>query len=517
MDNLSKRIAALSPKQLKHLKMRLKNEGIDFDTGMKDVKENIYTSMEPVEEKDYYPLSSVQKRLFTLSRLVGDSTIYNISRVKVIEGNLEKERLAEVFKALVSRHKTLRTSFEFIEGEPVQRINKHVEFKIDYIEPAVELKTHTGREKDMYDDRIRGMVKCFVKPFNLSKAPLLRAGILKLSRDRHILMIDMHHIISDATSMRILLNEFKRLYKGQNLHELSIQYKDFSQWRNSEKIKAAMKQQKKYWLKEFEGEIPVLDLSTDYERPVEKSFEGGALYFRIKKKEVTVLKALALKENTTLFVTLLSVYNVLLSKISRQKDIIVGIPIAGRRHTGLNNIIGMFVNTLALRNYPSDEMTFGDFFKYVKQRTLDAFENQDYQFEDLVNNVVEHRDTSRNPIFDVFFSFAYPGVDQELRENLSFDEISDLEVKHYEGEGIFSMFDMYLYGAEVREELFLGITYCAKLFKKETIERFTRYLKEIVSLVVENNRIKLKDIKISHDLGIAGSNVIQDDGEDFGF
>jgi len=220
-------------------------------------------------------------------------------------------------------------------------------------------------------------------------------------------------------------------------------------------------------------------------------------------------------------VIMLAVYNVFLSKISRQKDIVVGVPTAGRHHPGLDDIIGMFVNTLALRNYPGDEKTFADFLKQVRQRTLEAFTNQDYQFEDLVNQVVKQRDTSRNPIFDVFFSFRAPGITQELPVSLTDDEESPLkpdeETKTFGAENTLSMFDLYFQGAEIKEEIFLVLVYSTKLFKKETMEKFINYMIEIILSVTGNNQVKLKDIKISHDLGSAAPTIFQDEEGDFGF
>jgi len=522
MIDYSRRIDALSPGQLKLLKMRLEKEGIDLniETGIKDAEDNkdIYASLNPVEKKDYYSLSSVQKRLFTLNRLEGAGTIYNVSWIRIIEGKLDKNRLEEMFKILVKRHESFRTSFESLEGEPVQRIHDNVEFEVEYYDAQGTAPGEKGN-----GGLHANIIKNFIRPFALSNAPLLRAGLVKLSNDSHILIYDMHHIMSDMTSKKILIDEFIRLYKGERLHELKVQYKDFCQWWNNERVKAAVKRQEKYWLQEFSGEIPVLNLPTDYPRPGNKRFEGASLSFTIDRKEAAVLRTLASQENTTLFAIVLSIYNVFLAKLGRQEDIIVGIPIVGRRHSDLDNVIGMFVNTLVLRNYPSGGITFVDFLNRVKQRTIDSFDNQDYPFEDLVNHVVKTRDTGRNPIFDVFFSFAYPNVkiDGVQQEDLQDDgaSVSDLhlKVKPYAGESSLSMFDMYLFGLSAREEISLGIVYSTQLFKKETIERFAGYFKEIVSAIVANNKIKLEEIKISHDLGTAKSSLFQDDDSGFEF
>jgi hypothetical protein len=514
MKNFSHRIAALSPGQLKLLKLRLKKEGIDFDVEMKTVKSNIFPTIEPCEEKEYFPLSSFQKRMFTLSQLEGAGAVYVTSLTRIIRENPDKDRVREVFKTLIKRHESFRTSFEFIDGEPVQKIHDHVEFEIEYHDLATGDRRQTTEGKSTTH-----LSSEFIRPFNLSEAPLLRVGLLKLEEKKYILMINMHHIITDAQSNKITWDEFNRLYNRQQLKELKIQYKDFSQWQNSRAVKAVMKHQENYWLKEFQGEIPIINLPTDYQRPVKRSYEGGFHIFKINRKETSALKALALKENTTLFVIMLTIYNIFLSKISRQKDIIVGIPIAGRRHAGIDNTIGMFVNSLALRNDVDDKTTWEDFLKRVRQQTLKAFANQDYQFEDLVDKVVKQRDTSRNPIFDVFFSFRAPGVSQELPPGLTDDEHSNRapgKKSNYQG-AMLSFFDLYFLGREIKEELFLVFIYSSELFKKETIARFVGYVKEIVSSVAENNMVQIGDIKISHDLGIAASTIFQDEESDFDF
>jgi non-ribosomal peptide synthetase component F len=301
--------------------------------------------------------------------------------------------------------------------------------------------------------------------------------------------------------------------------ELEIQYNDFSVWQQKKSVKSMLKHQETYWLKEFQGIIPVINLPIDFNRPLTRNPEGGFQSFKISKHTASALKTLALKENTTMFVVMLAVYNVFLSKICRQQDIIVGVPTAGRRHPGLDQIIGMFVNTLALRNFPENEITFIEFLRHTRQRTLEAFDNEDYQFEDLVNQTIKQRDTSRNPIFDVFYSFRAPGVSQELPINLSDDqETTVVSGEEYRNHGTtVSMFDLYFLGAEIKGELFLVLTYSAKLFKKETIERFIGYIEEIIAAVVENRNIILGSIEISHNLGFAETTILHDEENDFGF
>jgi hypothetical protein len=512
MNNITARIRALSPTRRKLFHMRLEKEGLSLPGGIDDGPGG-FTRITPVEEKEYYPLSSVQKRLFMLHRMEESMLTYNVTWMRVLEGKLDGKRLEESFKAIVKRHEPFRTSFEELEGEPVQRVHQYEDVQFE-----VSRRRLDGPLGEDLDNRIARIFLEFVSPFDLSKAPLLRVGVVELVEDRQVLMLDMHHIISDLASKRVLLNEFFSLYQGEPLPALRIQYKDFAQWRNSDAVKADAARQEKYWLSQFTGEIPVLNLPTDYERPAVKTTEGSSLNFEIPTARASALKTLALKENTTLFVVMLCVYCVLLSKISRQQDIIVGTPIAGRRYDGLDDMIGMFVNTLALRNHPAGEKTFLDFLKEVKQRTLDAFENQDYQFEDLVNKVVRQRDMSRNPVFDAFYSFTYPNIKNNgiQPEDMPDREPANVKIKPGSSSAA-SMFDLYLVLADLGNAIFGVITYSTRLFKRETIERYTGYLEEIISAVCENNRVTLNEIKISHDLGTAAAEIFQDEEDDFGF
>ncbi|MCP5046701.1 MAG: hypothetical protein GY940_05990, partial [bacterium] len=203
---------------------------------------------------------------------------------------------------------------------------------------------------------------------------------------------DMHHIIGDAISLDIFTRDFMALYAAEVLPGLRIYYKDYSCWRNREKVREKIKRQEDFWTGEFAGEIPVLDLFTDHPRPAVQGFEGKHLNFQLDEEKTRALKKIALEEDATIYMVLIAIFNILLAKISGQENIVVGTPVAGRRHADLEQIVGMLVNTLALRNYPSGEKPFRGFLREVRQRTLAAMENQDYQFEDLVEKVVVNRD-----------------------------------------------------------------------------------------------------------------------------
>jgi len=437
------------------------------------LEENIYSSIQPVEKREYYPLSSAQKRLYALQRFNLDEINYNMSKVITLEGIVNKDRIEKVLDKLIKRHEILRTSFELIDGEPVQQIHDEIAFKIDYLEVC--------------EKNVKEILKEFISPFDFSKAPLMRVGLIKLSEDKHILIFDMHHIISDGTSMGILIKEFTEIYKGEEHTKLKIQYKDYAIWQR-EVLGSNLKKQEEYWVEKFNGEIPVLNMPTDYLRPSIRSFEGDIVDFRLNKELTSGLKNIAKETGTTIYIVLLAGYNVLMSKYSGQEDIVVGSPIAGRSHADLENIIGMFVNMLVMRNFPKGNKTFREFLEEVKQTALQAYENQDYQFEELVEKLNVRRDMSRNPLFDIMF--VLQNIDVES------NELDGLKVNPYNYEKKTSRFDMTLNAVELRGKIEFNIEYCTKIFRRDTIERLSRHFINILQNIVEDVEVKVSEIQM---------------------
>ena len=361
-----------------------------------------FVSLQPLEKKEYYALSPAQQRLYVLHRFEVKSTAYNLPNILSLEQNINKDTLEETFKKLISRHESLRTSFIIVGNEPVQVIHDEVEFKIEYDDLQV---TGAGDRCRWEVVPATALISSFIRPFDLSRAPLLRVGLIKEEEKKYILAIDIHHIITDGLSQQILIRDFISLYAGQQLPPLRVLYKEYSKWQQSKEVQNRLAKQEESWLKEFREQVPVLVLPTDYPRPALQSFEGNITDFTLKAEETGRLDEIAHSGGATLFMVILAIYNIFLLKISNQEDIVVGTPIAGRRHADLEKVVGMFVNTLALRNYPTGEKTFNTLLKEIKEKTIKAFENQDYQFEDMVEKIVVERDMSRNPLFDVMFMF----------------------------------------------------------------------------------------------------------------
>ncbi|MCX6582995.1 MAG: amino acid adenylation domain-containing protein [Candidatus Aminicenantes bacterium] len=444
-----------------------------------NTKEDIYISIEHAAKKEYYRLSPAQKRMYFLQQLLEDSIVYNMPAAVILEGVIDKGRLQAAFKKLIRRHESFRTSFEMVGDEPVQRVHDDVEFEIEYKNSSTDYTDYT-------DDKDK--IQYFIQPFDLSRAPLLRVNLTSSSETLHLLLVDMHHIISDGVSQGILIRDFMRLYGGGELLPLKLQYKDYAEWRNSEREQEAVKQQKESWLKEFAGEIPVLDMPTDYPRPVVQSFDGMAIDFEIESNAAGALKALALEEGATLFMVLLSLYTIFLAKLSGREDIVVGTATAGRGHADLEKIIGMFVNILALRNFPCGEMTFEQFLKEIKQRTLSAFAQQDYPYDELVEALTIERDTGRNPLFNAMLALQNMDIPAA--------EIPGLKLKPFDLKNRIAKFDLTLIISEMGKDLLCTFEYCTKLFKQETIERFTGYFNKIVFHVIENPGTKIAEIDI---------------------
>ncbi|WMW41434.1 plipastatin non-ribosomal peptide synthetase PpsC [Bacillus subtilis] len=446
-------------------------------TVIREGTDSPYEAIKPAEKQETYPVSSAQKRIYVLQQLEDGGTGYNMPAVLELEGKLNPERMDRAFKELIKRHESLRTSFEQdAGGDPVQRIHDEVPFTLQ----TTVLGARTEEEA----------AAAFIKPFDLNQAPLFRAQIVKVSDERHLLLVDMHHIISDGVSVNILIREFGELYNNRNLPALRIQYKDYAAWQEGFKTGDAYKTQEAYWLKQLEGELPVLDLPADHARPPVRSFAGDKVSFTLDQEVASGLHKLARENGSTLYMVLLAAYTAFLSRLSGQEDIIVGSPIAGRPHKDLEPILGMFVNTLALRTRPEGGKPFVQYLQEVRETALEAFEHQDYPFEELVDKLELTRDMSRNPLFDVMF--VLQNMDQE---SLELDELC-LKPAANNGHQT-SKFDLTLYAQEQPHGLLtFQMEFSTDLYKKKTIEKWLQYFINMLLSIIKDNKAALGTINI---------------------
>jgi amino acid adenylation domain-containing protein len=434
----------------------------------------------PIEKKEYYRLSSAQKRMYALHQMHKQDLSYNIPMRYQLMEKPEHKKLDRAFQELIRRHESFRTSFHVLHNDVVQKVHPSGDFnfRLDYHRfdfPQMERK-----------------ISEFTHSFDLESFPLLRAKLLEIGglgeSDTWFLWIDMHHIISDFISVELLKQELVELYEGRQLPPLYLQYKDYSedQYKKAKTGKQGTK--KEYWLNQLDGEIPELDLPIDFPRQSKWDTEGNSIYFSLGEKVTLKLEEIAKTERSTLFMVLLTIFNILLSKISNQEDIIVGIPSAGRTHVQLEGIIGMFVNTLAFRTYPKGGKTFLNFLNEVRERTIRNFDNQEFQFEELITFLGFKGKTDLYPLFRVMF--------QLLQAKEASCEPGNLMLSPYPLRSRVSKFDLNLNALKTRENLDFELEYSKKLFKESTIQRIVDYFKRISQTVILNPQIQLNKIEI---------------------
>lgn len=426
------------------------------------------------DERDYYPITSAQKRLYITDSMKGIGLTYNIPLVLEINGYLDTSRFIEAFDNIVRRHDSLRTSFISINGEPYQKIDKELKYKKN---------TREIQEKDL-----DSTIKDFIKPFDLSRTPLFRIELLKVSDNKHYFLMDIHHTVFDGSSMVIFIKELSDFYCGKEIEPLTIQYKDYSCWQDEMRASESLKKQEKYWMETFNTLPPSLDMPTDYPRPGIIQHDGNKIIMEIDEYLTERLNKFALDNDATLYMVIMASLNVLYAKYSGNEDIVIGSYSAGRNKKELINLIGMFVNTLPIRNYPSDTKKFNNFLKEVRQNVLDAFENQDFQFEDLIERLNIPRDPSRLPMLDiglVFQSMGFPKI-----------KLNDLTLKPHAYYHQIAHMDIMLEVVEDEDKLHLMWEYRTSLYKEETIRRMAMHFKNILLSIIEKPDALIKDINI---------------------
>ncbi len=440
----------------------------DIDTGLQED----YFKIPEAKKMEFYPLSSAQKIFYFLNQLNNKSTVYNQPQAFILKGLLDKEKLEQVFSKIIAHHEIFRVSFQLVDDYPVQSIAKEVPFKIEFLNATLENSSE--------------IISTFIRPFDLSSAPLLRVGLIKINDEKHILITDRHHIISDGVSLGIFIREVISLYKGEKLALADLQYKDYAVWQESKEYKKNIESQKQYWQEVFATQPLILTLQTDYERPSVIGHNGAGIDFEIGIEQTKKLNNLAKTLNVTMFSLVLGVFKIMLYKLTNQKDLIVGTPVSGRRHSDLENILGVFINVLALRNHIDQEDSLNTFLKRVNETSIKSLENQDYPYEKLVDDLDVSRDTSRNPLFDVMFVYSDVGLIEA--------KFSDLELKEYPLKADTSQMDLMLNVNILEEEMHLSFQYATDLFHKSTIEKFVKYFKNIIDQI--SSDVSISDIKI---------------------
>jgi hypothetical protein len=470
-----------------------------------------FIPMEPVEKKEYYVLSSAQRRLYILQQMDVNRIVYNMPMIFQLDMEIpgvkmNKEKLEQTINRLIQHHEGFRTYFKVIDMQIFQGIREphELNFQIKYY----NLKDGGVGEKSL-PGMIENILKEFVRPFDLTQAPLVRVGLVITREERYILLVDMHHIISDIVSQFILERDFITLLKGEELQPLCLQYKEYAEWLKNSEIMENLNRQEKYWLDEYKGKIPLLRFPVDYKRKKELQFEGDSVSFFIDRTLSSKVRTQAQQLHVTVMMYLFSIYIILIARYSGQEELVVGTVAAGRQHADLENIIGFFVNMLPIKTSPHLDKSFSQYLLAVKEKTVHAYENQGYPFEELISKLDIPREPGRHPLVDVVFAFQNQAESPAApRENSP--GIPDF--KNFSS----ARFDLMLQASEGPDAIYMLLQYPIALFKRSTIEEFTNFYLEILSQTVENPGIKLKEINVNLHLTASSSTVIQDNKDDWG-
>jgi len=412
------------------------------------------------------PTTWAQQRLWFIDQLEGTSTAYNMSLAARLHGNLDQQTLRRVLNALVQRHESLRTAFQSIDGEPRQFIAASAHFPLRFLDlSAIPAKERT---RDLHLHKLEEAHSVF----DLSRAPLIHGRLIQLGSQEHVLIITMHHIVSDGWSMGVLIREIEHLYtayldnRPDSLPPVPLQYGDYAQWQREFVQIDAFEVQRSYWRERLEGAPRQLELPADRPRPAVQSYRGANVPVLIDTHLSARLKSFAQRHDITLFMALFAGWAMLLARLSGQSDLVIGTPIANRLRPELESLVGLFVNTLALRLQVRGDSPLDEFIGQVKEITLGAYSHQDVPFERVVEELQPERSLSRNPIFQVMLA-----LQNAPRRAL---ELPNLTVTLEEVIDEPSLFDLFLSLEERGDEIIGSLNYATDLFDRETIERWVR-------------------------------------------
>ncbi|AFZ17945.1 non-ribosomal peptide synthetase [Allocoleopsis franciscana] len=475
-----------------------KAEIISFLKAANRTSTNPSTPLVPISREGTLPLSFAQQRLWFLDQLVPNNAFYNTPAAVRLSGSLNLAALEETFNEIVRRHEALRTTFVTVEGQPVQAIAPTLTLSL----PVIDLRSHPQTERENEVGRLT--TQAAQRPFDLSKTPLLRVTVLQLDEAEYVLLIILHHIVSDGWSMGVLIREIAALYSAissqqpSSLPPLPIQYADFAYWQRECLQGEVLATQLAYWRQQLDG-ISVLNMPSDRPKPAVQTYQGATQFLQLPKSLSEALEALSQREGATLFMTLLAAFQTLLYRYTQQEDIVVGSPIANRNRSEIEGLIGFFVNSLVLRTDLSGNPTFRELLSRVREVALGAYAHQDLPFEKLVEELHPERSLNQNPLFQVVFALQNAPMETlELPElTLSPLEFVDTGTTRFDLE--FHLWERKPnQGLEAnRSEGISGfVVYSTDLFDAATITRMLDHFQKLLEGIVANPEQRLADLPL---------------------
>ncbi|HEU4556864.1 MAG TPA: amino acid adenylation domain-containing protein, partial [Longimicrobium sp.] len=442
----------------------------------------------PAERTGALPLSFAQERLWFMDRLEPGNAAYNVPAPLRLAGALDERALERALGEIVRRHEALRTVFAEVDGSPVQVIEPFDRFAL----PVEELSGLGEADREAAARR-RAWEEA-ARPFDLSAGPLFRAALLRLGVEDHVLLLSMHHVVSDGWSMGVLFRELSALYAAYReggespLAELAVQYADYAVWQREQLADGVLDRQLAYWTEQLAGAPELLDLPADHPRPPVRTYQGATVPVSFSAELLERLQALGRSEGATLYMTLLGAFQVLLGKYAGSEDVVVGSPIAGRTRREVEELIGFFVNTLVLRTDLGGDPSFREVLGRVREVTLGAYEHQEVPFEKLVAELQPERSLSHSPLFQVMFSLQ----DVSGRGNA----LPGLKVSGVGGAMDIAKFDLSLDLATTPGGLLGELTYGTDLFERGTIERMLGHLARVLEQVTADADVRLSQLEL---------------------
>ncbi|BFM45590.1 hypothetical protein CFS9_42310 [Flavobacterium sp. CFS9] len=456
----------------------------------KQLQKNEYTAITKAPQATSYPLTASQSRLWTLSQLEGGSLAYNMPGAVRLTGLVNVDKFEESFQLLIHRHEILRTCFKTNdEGEVRQHILPAAQVHFTITEK--DYSSVENQESVIAND----LQEQNNEPFDLEQAPLVRASLIKLKENQYVFFLSLHHIIGDGWSIELLLSEVIKTYnaltqgKEIDLPELNLHYKDYTVWLKDQLDQERQQASEQYWLQQFEGELPVLDLPGFKTRPLVKTYNGHNLTHQFSKAFLEQLKTFSKEQDVTLFMTLMAGINALLHRYTGQHDIIIGTPIAGREHPDLENQLGLYLNTLAIRTQWKEKNSFLDVTATQKETLLGAYDHQSYPFDALVGKLNLKRDTSRSALFDVLVVLQ----NQAQLNNLNQEELVNLAISPYDFKSKTAQLDLSFTFTEA-EGLDLRIDYNTDIYEEYLIERIFPHLENLLTAALEQPEKPIREI-----------------------
>ncbi|MGZ4031267.1 MAG: non-ribosomal peptide synthetase [Tumebacillaceae bacterium] len=433
------------------------------------------------------PASFAQQRLWLVDQLEAQNTIYNILTAYRLHGPLHVPTLEQSLQAIVARHESLRTTFASQEGTPMQVVHPSLLLEL----PQTDLSGLAEAERE---EQLQKVIAAENTAFTLGTGPLIRARLVRMSDSEHVLVVNMHHIISDGWSMSVFIRELGAFYEAfaagreASLPEMPLQYADYSIWQRDWMQGEVLEEQLGYWKEQLGGTLPVMQLPTDRPRAAKQTYGGATNWFHLNKELSDGIKGLCQREGTTLYMTLLAAFQTLLHRYTGLEDVIVGSPMAGRNQEEIEGLIGFFVNTLVLRNDLSGNPAFRELLGRVREVTLGAFANQDVPFEKLVEELQPERNLSHPPLFQVIFAF-------ENFENAAMS-LGDVTLTPMQVDPGTAKFDLTLFMGEAGDELYARVEYNSDLFDAGTIARMQDNLVALLETVVADPEQRIDQVSI---------------------